>query len=822
MRPRRWRGAADLGRAGGHARGRAGGEAHARWRRCGGAAAARGRARGRGALARARAPDRRADARRGRTPLRIEARGGGVAASALAFETRPGERFLGFGERSDAVVRTRRRGRELRRPTGPYRATEDARGAFVPPPASAPRDDATYFPVPWLLSSRGFGVLRRERRDAPPSAWPSGAWSVEVDGRVLDLRVFAGPRPADALRRFTARTAASRRRRAMACSARGWQAAGDEARALRPGRRRAAGAPVSLVQTYTHYLPCGDAASGRASASARAPRAARRRACRHDLLQPDGLPSYTPALRRGGAPGALPRTAAGAPYLYRYARLDAVHGRPVRLHARRPARVFYDAARPKRSPTATTAGWRTSASTRRSTRAPPTARPARPTTTSTRRSTTARRATRRRRAARPSSASTARAGRAPRRCAQIVWGGDPTVDWGFDGLARRSARGCRMGLSGVGLLGLGHRRLLRARRADAHAASCSARWIELGAVSGVMRTQANGFGRPRGERPQPLDPDDAADLARARRSCARSSIPTSPRRRPSTDARGLPLMRHLVLTHPGDRALTARDDQYLFGADLLVAPVLEPGATSAGCGCRAGAWVDLWRSALARPRPCDEPAAVGGGRRAACVRGPRTVTLAGPARPSRRCSPGPARCCRCCRPTSCRSPRHADRPGRPRRSRGARRTSAGCSPSRAGLVGSARARRHGHGALARGRRGLDARAALAHRAARDRRGQARFAAPPVPALCASAARRARAAAPGACARRSSSGAAAPRCAPCEPAEPWKPRTASSPRSRCPSRCRSSWPASASRSRRRTSSAWSWCPRAWPSGWATCC
>ena len=52
------------------------------------------------------------------------------------------------------------------------------------------------------------------------------------------------------------------------------------------------------------------------------------------------------------------------------------------------------------------------------------------------------------------------------RCAQIVWGGDPTTDWGFDGLdvgghARRSAWGCpgvaRWGSDIGGFFALGER-----------------------------------------------------------------------------------------------------------------------------------------------------------------------------------------------------------------------------------------------------------------------------------------------------------------------------------------------------------------------------
>ena len=35
---------------------------------------------------------------------------------------------------------------------------------------------------------------------------------------------------------------------------------------------------------------------------------------------------------------------------------------------------------------------------------------------------------------------------------------------------------------------------------------------------------------------------------------------------------GLPIMRHLVLVHPDDPTATARDDEFLFGSDVLAAP----------------------------------------------------------------------------------------------------------------------------------------------------------------------------------------------------------------------------------------------------------
>src|SRR5262249_41935364 len=59
---------------------------------------------------------------------------------------------------------------------------------------------------------------------------------------------------------------------------------------------------------------------------------------------------------------------------------------------------------------------------------------------------------------------------------------------------------------------------------------------------------------------------------------------------------GLPIMRHLVLAYPDDAVAAGRDDEFLFGPDLLVAPVLTPGATTREAYLPAGAWIDFWRA----------------------------------------------------------------------------------------------------------------------------------------------------------------------------------------------------------------------------------
>jgi alpha-D-xyloside xylohydrolase len=551
--------------------------------------------------------------RAGITPLRVETRGGGVTATALAFAARRGERFLGFGERSDAVVR---RSGEVESfvSDGPW-APED-RGvvsAFVPPVGFRARDDATYFPVPWLLSSRGHGVLavgdERHRHTLGRRRW-----RVEADGGVLDLRVVAGPRPADALRRFTALVGRQPRVADEAVLGPWLQASGDEGQALHAVAE--AGAPLSLLQTYTHYLPCGDEREDRAREQARTARARAAGVSITTYVNPMVCTGYREAYDAAAAGGALGRAPGGGPYRYRYVGSTQFEVSQYDFTAPAGDRAFQDVLR--RAVADGHDGWMedfgeytpldlVSADGRPGRRAH-NAYPV-----------LYHRAAQRLadRGGTPPLVRFVRSGwTGAARHAPVVWGGDPTVDWGFDGLRSAVRQGLSIGLSGVGLWGsdvggffaLGERRLTR---------ELLERWIELGALSGVMRTQANGFGRPRGERPQPLDPETLPlwrEMTRLRTRLWPYLAAAAERYRRT----GLPLMRHHALTHPGDRALTALDDQYMLGDDLLAAPVLEPAATRRTLRLPGGTWVDLWRSSFRGP-PAARP-----------LRGPRAVTLPAP------------------------------------------------------------------------------------------------------------------------------------------------------------------------------------------------
>jgi alpha-glucosidase (family GH31 glycosyl hydrolase) len=57
---------------------------------------------------------------------------------------------------------------------------------------------------------------------------------------------------------------------------------------------------------------------------------------------------------------------------------------------------------------------------------------------------------------------------------------------------------------------------------------------------------------------------------------------------------GLPIIRPLVLLHPDDAATFAIEDEYCFGNEFLVAPMITPNATMRPVYLPAGNWFDFW------------------------------------------------------------------------------------------------------------------------------------------------------------------------------------------------------------------------------------
>jgi alpha-glucosidase (family GH31 glycosyl hydrolase) len=548
----------------------------------------------------------------------------GVAAIGIGFDTRAGERFLGFGERSNAVDQ---RGNEVEDyvSDGPYApADRPVIGQFIPPQGWHPRDDATYFPVPWLLSTAGYGVLLGNDETSYfrlGSSDPS-AWSVEAQSTNLKLRFIAGPAPADALRRLT--ELIGRQPPAVAPWVFGpwYQPTGDDqfgqARSM-----RAADVPGSAVNTYLHYLPCGAQQGHEAE---QPPFTAQW----HDLgyavttyFNPMICTTYQPTYAQAAAAGVLNTNQLDLPYVYNlntgnlvspvsqfdftapgtqsfwngllgeavghgydgwmedfgeYTPLDAksADGTPgTQMHNRYPtlyhcATRNYAGGAPHPVAPFVRSGW-----------------------TGT------------------------------QRCAQIVWGGDPTTDWGYDGLDSAIKQALSLGTSGVSRWGSDIGGYFGAF-AGKLTPELLTRWIEFGAVSGVMRTEANGFNLGPNTRPQIFDPGILPTwrrYAKLRTQLYPYLVAADANYRRA----GMPLMRDLALVYPGDATASGQEGEFMFGPDLLAAPVHDPGQTQRSIYLPRGRWIDFWRAL--EYRTADGSLRL---RRAKTLKGGRGVTVPAP------------------------------------------------------------------------------------------------------------------------------------------------------------------------------------------------
>jgi alpha-glucosidase (family GH31 glycosyl hydrolase) len=550
-----------------------------------------------------------AQPRRGVVALDARVVGGGldgVTATGISFDARGSEHYLGFGERSNAVDQ---RGNVVESyvSDGPYQKKD----YFVPEAVTPkwgfrPRDDATYYPIPWLLSSAGYGVLV----DSPETSYfrldQGGAWSIEVVSAPpgedapadappptrLQMRVFAGPKPADVLKRFTRAT--GRQPPASAPWVFGpWvQPTGGLSEQLEDLELlQASDAPLSLAQTYLHYLPCGDQQGRRDAERGRTAAVHALGLAVTTYFNPMLCTDYQPVYRAAAARRGLDLDPSGDPYVYpyftssafevsqfdfdqpggretfgsvaaeaiadghdgwmedfgEYTPLDShsVAGVPgTGLHNSYPRQYHcgaYDAiaSAPRPIVRFQRSGW---------------------------------------------------TGTGP--CAQVVWGGDPSTVWGFDGLQSAVRQALTIGLSGISTWGTDIGGFF-AIGEDSLSPELLRRWVQFGAVSGVMRTEADGISIPDKPRPQIWDPGQIENWRRY----AKLRTQLYPYIAAADDfyqRTGAPIMRHLALRFPGDPRAVEREDEFLFGPDLLVAPVLEPGATKRELYLPKGRWVELW------------------------------------------------------------------------------------------------------------------------------------------------------------------------------------------------------------------------------------
>ena len=151
------------------------------------------------------------------------------------------------------------------------------------------------------------------------------------------------------------------------------------------------------------------------------------------------------------------------------------------------------------------------------------------------------------------------------------------------------------------------------------------RWFQFGAFNPLMRAHGRqwhlrlpwgwdgGDGGPVGDgawkvNPEDLKRPDVEVISRKYLELRYRLMPYLQTAVRETHERGLPIMRALWLHYPDDAAAVARGDVYLWGRDMLVAPVVEKGATSRRLYLPRGTWIDYWtEKAESGGREVDRP-----------------------------------------------------------------------------------------------------------------------------------------------------------------------------------------------------------------------
>jgi alpha-D-xyloside xylohydrolase len=172
----------------------------------------------------------------------------------------------------------------------------------------------------------------------------------------------------------------------------------------------------------------------------------------------------------------------------------------------------------------------------------------------------------------------------------FFWAGDNESNFSAEnGLPSVVLAGLNAGLSGIAMwtsdLG-GYEKSSRTPGDD----TLFARWTEFSAFSPVMQVHsAINLG--------PWDyGDQALDIFRTYSRLHMSLFPYRYAAAQEASRTGMPLMRALVLLHPLDSEAVRVTDEYYFGPDLLVAPVLTAG-TRRSVHLPEGDWVDYWSGA---------------------------------------------------------------------------------------------------------------------------------------------------------------------------------------------------------------------------------
>jgi alpha-glucosidase/alpha-D-xyloside xylohydrolase len=188
----------------------------------------------------------------------------------------------------------------------------------------------------------------------------------------------------------------------------------------------------------------------------------------------------------------------------------------------------------------------------------------------------------------------------------FIWSGDVRSYW--ETLATHVAVAVNTGLSGLPFWGTD---IGGFNPTEEYTAELHVRWFQFGAFSPSFRAHGRhwhlklpwgwegGDGGPmesRGWRaaPEELNSPHVEPILKKYLELRYRLMPYLYTAVKETTETGLPLMRALWLHFPDDPSAVARGDEFLWGGDILVAPVVEKGAASRRLYLPPGTWYDFW------------------------------------------------------------------------------------------------------------------------------------------------------------------------------------------------------------------------------------
>jgi alpha-glucosidase len=176
------------------------------------------------------------------------------------------------------------------------------------------------------------------------------------------------------------------------------------------------------------------------------------------------------------------------------------------------------------------------------------------------------------------------------------WNGDAVMRWqGPDGLQSMIPAALSFGLSGFPYWHAEVAGYVQADLTHDQERELWLRWLQLATWTSLLRDHLGDHAR------SPIDVWLDDGTLGAFRQAARvhaSLVPYLYSVAAEASQTGVPLMRYLPLEVPDDPRAWQQEDSYFLGPAFLVAPVLEPGATTRTVYLPPGEWIDYWRGTI--------------------------------------------------------------------------------------------------------------------------------------------------------------------------------------------------------------------------------